>query len=231
MLKVCRELKKLLYNFRGEKGLLDRGVSQVPGLPWTRHRGRLSGCSCLFTPSSLLVWMQYSKWHQICFSACLGEKKRHWLRHNSFFISPQNGERLYSYCPGQRDSVARKAQQERQLHLLAKPEQRVSSCHLLLLDKPTPYPTSLSEPWEVPALSPRAAPILGSVSPSSGLCSQELSATSFINILTEVQHLAWHCHWGCLNCPLLPSHMEGGSLVGASMKRSELFLLTLLCSG
>lgn len=49
MLKVCIDLKKLLYKLRGEKSMncCYTGATSVLGVPWTRHGGRLGEAGSL----------------------------------------------------------------------------------------------------------------------------------------------------------------------------------------
>lgn len=58
MLKVCIDLKKLLYKFRGEKSLMDcwtEESAKPKRFPGPGTGGGWVSAAALFTPSSLLV--------------------------------------------------------------------------------------------------------------------------------------------------------------------------------
>lgn len=231
--KSLHRLKEITVQVQGRQRAA--GQSQVPRFPWTRHRVGLGGCSRLFTPSSLLVWMQHSKMASNIFFWVSWRGKKALAEAQFFLQITPKWRKVVQLLSRLERVLLRKLSRKDNLHLLAKPEQRLSPCHLLLPGQTQSQPTSLSEPWEVPmaVLSQRAAPTPGEGEPLLRAVLPGAFSHSFHlqPLWSAASGLALSLGMsGHQDCSLLPSHVEVGSLVGASVKESELLLLTL-CSG
>lgn len=161
MLKFCIDLKKWLYKFRGGKTyevLLCRGATPVLRVPWMVGGwvSALGQLHCLFTISSLVVWVQHSRMtaNTFFFMSWKGKKllaEAQFLLHST----PKWGKVVQLLFSSER-VLLRKLSRKDDLHTSAKPAQGLS---------PLPPSPVWTNPHSPAVLSPWAAPTHGEPEP------------------------------------------------------------------
>lgn len=204
--KSLHRLKEITVEVQGRKSIGGQRDQQ----PWAcldQAQEWLGECSCLSTPYSLLVWVQHSKMASNTFF-CVSWRLKRPLADAQFFlhITPK-WRKVVQLLSRSETVLLRKLSRKDKLHLLGKPEQRLSPWHLLLQGQ-TLIPAQLPL-WALGGAHSRAGTTgcshrLGVWAPSQGWAPR-----SFQPLLSSAASLKCSiCHWGCLvtrNVPFSPA--------------------------